>query len=369
MALISPDRRKALVDELLLVMNVAKAKVIVYAIFAKACQLVRLKNTPLAGGLIALGISIVVCLATWLINRIASLPISVSDLLNLLIPALVTGVCLWLVRVVEESMLIKNMNLFTEMPADEETFLVFIQDFRAKFRYTPQILFAVLFGVIGLLTAIAVCAGFSELARNIGFFTGITLASAAIGVGAYFAIMLPTIVVTLANHRVVLFPYNPAQSKMVVAGMSIVGNLTLGTGIAATIIMVLLFVGNPWGMQTTFWVALIWLAFIWGLTTYTFVIPFVYMSKAIVREKQLQIERINGLIKQLDDRLSALNKDELEQLQKLIELRQQICQTRNSPVETSSFRDYITSLIIPTVSFVIGSFDTLRGLMGRFLPR
>jgi hypothetical protein len=32
-------------------------------------------------------------------------------------------------------------------------------------------------------------------------------------------------------------------------------------------------------------------------------------------------------------------------------------------IETSSVRDYITSILLPTLSFVVGSFDTLSSLV------
>jgi hypothetical protein len=357
------ERRSDLETELLSVMQVAKDSVIVYRILTTLGKRFRLKGSSISDMFIALVISLLIWLVTWIANRIIGMPITSDEAVSLIIPSLLAGMGIWLIKVVEEAIFVRNMKLFAEMPADEESFVAFTNDFRLKFRFLPQFLFAMLFAILGVITALVLSSSFPAFVGNTGFYIGIFFASATIGIGAYFALMLPTIVVTIASHRVVLYPYNPAQSKVVQAGMDIIGRLTLGTGIAATAIMVLLFVANPWGQQLTFWISLSWLVFIWVLTTYTFILPFHVMSMAIVKEKQIQLERLSAIIDRYHKRLEDLSIDELNRLKELIELRQNLFRSKNSPIETSSVRDYLTSLILPTFSFFVGSYETLQEII------
>lgn len=363
MADLATARRAELIQDLFPRMHRAKKNVLSYSILFRVGRFLRLPDSKAGDGASAFVVSLLIWLVLWIVNRIAGVKISWQDAMTLFIPAVFTGVCLLLVKAVEEDIFVHNMVSLSEMPADEEGYQAMAKELSLIFRKVPQVIFALFFGCVGLLTAIYLCLGFPNLAKNVGFFIGIFLASASIGIGAYFAILLPILIRTVASHRVCLFPYNPAQSKIVSVGMSITSGLTLGTGIAAALIMILLLVTNPWGKQTTFWIALAWLIFIWGLTTYTFAVPFSAMSKAIVREKMAQMERLSRLVDQYDSRIGELNNDELEKLQQLINMRRDIFNSKNTPVETSSLKDYITSLILPTLSFAIGSYDTLAELV------
>jgi len=113
----------------------------------------------------------------------------------------------------------------------------------------------------------------------------------------------------------------------------------------------------PWNDRTTFWVAFCWLIFVWGVTTYTFVYPHYYIAKGIQLEKNHQCNRLDLIIKTYQAQIAELTTEQIEKMQKLIELREKISATKNSPLDLSKLTQYFTSLILPTTSFILGVID------------
>lgn len=363
MVTLSDEKRRILASELKISIQFAQNHIIAYSIINKIKKWTRIGESIFADLSTIFLNTASVLLVTWLINRITRIPITGLEALILLAPAFLTGLNLFIIKVVSERILLQNLELLSDIPADEECYKNFSRDFRNLFKPKWQIIFALLFSVLGVATAISLSSRYTILTMNFGFYVGMIFASITIGFGAYFDFVFPKVFRTLANNHLVFYSYNPAQSRVVKGGMRIINQVTLGTGIIAMAIMIILFIINPWNNQLTFIIALSWLIFSWGLTSYTYLIPSKHISSAILREKQFQLDRLDNIIQKFDLRLGSLNENEMDRLTHLIDLREGISRSNSTALDLFSLSKYFTSLILPTISFVIGAWTKLASLI------
>ena len=94
--------------------------------------------------------------------------------------------------------------------------------------------------------------------------------------------------------------------------------------------------------------------FVWSLTTYTFAFAHYYIQKGIENERRIQLNKLESIVRAYQERISDLTVDELDRMTKFIDLRDVISGAKESPLRFSVWRDYVTSLIFPTCSFVFG---------------
>jgi len=229
--------------------------------------------------------------------------------------------------------------------------------FESKFRFLPQLIISLSFGCLGLVSVILLLNNTPSAKQVLGIYLCTFLGMFGIGNGAYFALFMPTLVKTASEIRLNLYPYDPAKSKAVQVASSAYGVLTLGVGTAATVVMVLIFIFQPWQRSTTYLVTFAWLIIVYGLTAYTFVYPHVYISVGIEKEKRLQLDRLEILVRTYQEKIEDLSPDELDRMEKWIELRNQISQAKATPLRFSVWKNYITAVLLPTATFFLSFVD------------
>lgn len=341
-------------------MNISVKKVIPYKFSGKLIKIFSLPNNELFSLLVSLIYAIIFILFSLLINQIFSIQLNSIGLLAIIIPNLLAGLMIWIIRIVEKMIFIKNIDYYKKIPKNKKGYLEATQFFTENFKERKQLRMMIVFAVLFLFTSVILVADLKLINNNFGFFIGITNFGFWIGNGAYFAIKLPFLARTIINNGITLYPFEPGKSKIINIAMKAIGNLALGTGIAASSIMFLIIYSSPWDKNFTFYLSLVWLIFIWGLVSYTYVFPYSCLSKAIENEKITQINRINLLIDKFSQKIETLSIEELEKLQKMVELRRILLESDISPFQSSSLRKYIISMFLPAFSFFIGSFDTFQ---------
>lgn len=354
--------------ELLETMTKASQNVIAFLIIKKISNWLKLQDTFTVPIIASLVFSVIIWSMSWIINRLFNVPISMLEASQLMIPALLAGFLTWLIKVVEEVIFIGNFNFLMDLAVTKEGIKELNVWFKKNFILAPQYALFFILGIIGIASSTQMINNnLGNLQNHYGIYVGIFFCAGAIGQGTYFALMLPTIVMTASKHRLNLYPYNPVKSPTVNVASSVFGILALGTSVAATSIMILILSTNPWGNETTRSIALGWLIYIWSVSSYTFLFPHYFIYKGILEEKRFQLNKLDMVIKDYQSRIENLEKEDLEKLKQLIELREKLASTRNSPIDMSGWGQYLTSLIFPALSFIGGVFD-IKGMIDNFFP-
>jgi hypothetical protein len=157
-------------------------------------------------------LSISVWILTWTVNRIAGLPISLAEAELLMVPVLLAGSALLIVKVLHDIILPPNRLHIARLPAEQEGFDTLKNWFKRSFGLRQQIVFSVVLGLLALLTIRALSASFPLVRDNIGIYIGVFLSMLAVGNGGYCALVIPTLAGAASKNRMNLYPYDPASS-------------------------------------------------------------------------------------------------------------------------------------------------------------
>lgn len=359
---LTTEMRQGLEAELFTATLTASDEVLSCAILNLLIQWSRLPQNTLVASGAALMLSASVWVLTWIVNRIARLPISSTEVGLLTIPALLAGLALLIVKILHDVILPPNRAYIARLPAEREGFDALRNWFRRSFDLRQQIVFSVVMGFLAVLTMRILSTSFPVVRDNIGIHVGAFLGMFAVGNGGYCALVIPTLASAASKHRMNLYPYDPASSVGVRMASSSFGKLSLANGLVATAVIALLFALRPWEARSTLIIASAWLLGGWGAVTYSFAFPHYRIATAISREKQIQLEKMESVIQFYHARIGDLSAEDLGKLQKMVKLRDDVHNTSNWAIDAGAWREYISSLILPLLSFVAGAVDVPTAL-------
>ncbi len=360
MGRLRPEARRKYEKELLATMDIAKSNVLSYMLIEKIAHKFNKKPTLFMTTLISFLLAVLVFLISLSVDFIFGKPISLDQIIGLAISAFLAGAFIWVLKVAEDIAFLGNMKDILALPAEEDGFQKLNDWFREIFRFKPQFIWALSFGICSVISAWFLFRGFHRLASSFGIYIGVFIVFFIIGIGAHAALSLPSLVKVASKTRLNLYAFDPVKSRAVKIANKAYGLITLGTGFVATVVMMMLFILNPWGEQRTFWIAAGWLVIVWGVTLYSFIYPHYYVTQGILFEKQNQLEILDQQIEKLSERLASLSPDEISRLEKYIELREKVFLSKNTSIDISSFWNFITSMVLPAVSFVLGGLDVIK---------
>jgi hypothetical protein len=289
-------------------------------------------------------------------------PDSLAYNLILIIPACLSGLAVFIVKSLHDDVLSQNRKRIAALPMEAAGFKALGDWFSRSFGITSQVVFSVLTGVLADLTVRTLTNSYEILNTNLGLYIGVFGGMFAIGNGGYCALVIPTLTSKASRHRMRLFPYDPASTTALrVAGAGF-GQLALANGLVATLVIALIATFRPWSNSTTFQIALGWLLIGWGFAIYSFIFPNFHISRIIIREKRFEIEGLEAVVAPLHSQFARLSKPRLEQLQTVVELRDRLFKASNSLIDIAGWRDFVGSLLLPLMSFLIGFVD-VRGFL------
>jgi hypothetical protein len=349
----SLDNKKT---ELINVMVKAGNRVISYTFIQRLKKNLHLSNNFLSSIIAVLVVSILLWVISWIIDRIVKLPITWLEALYLAIPAIVTGIFLLMAKVGVDVAFLANIYFIADFCKNEKGFIAMSNWFKKTFIIWPQMLFSILIGIIGVISLRVFLTDYPSIRSIVGIYIGAFFSMGIIGMGTYLILVIPTVISLGSKYEMNVYPLDPAQSRLVQVVSYMFGICTLLVSVMATIIMILLFVLNPWG-DTTKWVALVWMIYIWGATSYIFFLPHYFLRKGIIFSKNLVLKELDSIICDYQSRIKSLKKSEWESFTEVISLREKVAATKNSPIKFGGWTQYITSLVLPTLSYIGGFVD------------
>ena len=100
----------------------------------------------------------------------------------------------------------------------------------------------------------------------------------------------------------------------------------------------------------------------WSPVIVFFIIGQVSLSNIITNAKWQKLNQIQARIEKLEIEGNIEDKDTLETIKRLIEFHNQILGTPNSALNFRSGLNFINSLMLPLIAFVLGNLDLVLGL-------
>ena len=179
-----------------------------------------------------------------------------------------------------------------------------------------------------------------------------------LGMGLYHLLQVLHWEIRLGRYQLNLYPMDPRNSE-VIDRLSSMHRSSLYLYALVGIAMTVLFTG--FGLTTTFWIILLIIT-MWSPVISFFIIGQVSLSNIITNAKWQKLNQIQARIEKLVVEGNIEDKDTLETIKRLIEFHNQILGTPNSALNFRSGLNFINSLMLPLIAFVLGNLDLVLGL-------
>jgi len=183
--------------------------------------------------------------------------------------------------------------------------------------------------------------------------------------GVYCAIFIPTLAKTVAAHRMKTFWLAPAETSWI-RNLSYAFNaLCLSEAIVLSMCFAGVYNVRPWEALPIAITSALWLVV--GLCTilYAFVFPQYYLYRAITSEKMKQREFLQNLVEAYRTRIQGSGEDERKHLLQLLDLTSHLAATRETAIDMKAAASFVTSLILPILSFLAGHLKVFEFITRR----
>ncbi len=309
------------------------------------------------GGEVAVALLLSASLAFlgWIVNRLAGAQLTRAELVGLATTSLLLGGSFLVVKVLHDAILPPNAPRVMDLLQDADSLITVRDWFRLAFRLQKQLLTSILVAGAGLLTVEVMSQAPTNLHSAPGLLVTVFGGMFGLGHGVYCALVIPTLARRLSAHRLRLYPYDPASSAGLIATSSSFGRLSVANGAVSTYLIALILLSGAWAADSGQWIALGWMVSGWGLATYSFLFPNFHISRVIKAARLETLAKLELLA--IDPHEKGGQKQWPETLSEIVELRRQVQQTRSTSIDFRGVRDYVSSLVLPLLTFLLGLYQ------------
>ena len=241
----------------------------------------------------------------------------------------------------------------TDNLADLQHWLRLISDKRAT------IFFALPFAFLLPLPGLYVLWTLPENFVGPGLIIQTVLSEMPVGMGVYIVILFFNIPIRLSHYQFRLYSADPVSSELVhqLSGMFTVSMYLFATLAAvATIVTAIFAIGRLPSIVFLRFIAL------WAVMAYLFAITQYCLSKIITLAKYRTLSELQAQLKQLWTDAKIGDKETRETLNWLMDYHDRIKATRNSALDLRAILNFVNSLLLPLVAFVLANLETIRAL-------
>jgi hypothetical protein len=274
----------------------------------------------------------------------------------ILIMSGLTGFSLSIVKILHDIILPPNARALMSYILDETGLITFSEWFRSFLSLPKQLITSLLLSLL-MIVSLFVIERNTTVVFGIGTYILMFFAIFVIGQGAYSAVMIPTIVRAATKERMKLFWLHPTDSPAIKMASSAFAKLSMADAAIVTICLIAMYWFKPWESPDAAIVSGIWLLIGLSAVSYSFLYPHYYLSKAIKAEKERQMLNLQAIISSFQSSITELSEEDLKRLAEFNKLYDQLSATRESAIDTRAFRGFLTSLAVPTLSFLGGLLD------------
>ena len=157
--------------------------------------------------------------------------------------------------------------------------------------------------------------------------------------------------------------YEPAPSQSEIIDRLSAMNLRF-LYLQATIIVAYTLFFTSFDLTTPFWIILLFVS-AWGPIIVFFIIGQVSLSNIITNAKRQKLNQIQARIERLEIEGNIEDKDTMETVQRLIEYHNQILETPNSALNFRAGLNFLNSLLLPLIAFILGNLDLVTNFFSK----
>lgn len=219
-------------------------------------------------------------------------------------------------------------------------------------------LFGLAFGITsGALTSLLFSVSGGRF-FGIGLTVTATLLMIMYGVGFYNVLLYFVLPTRLSRYQFRLYMADPSSSELVsqLSGMFMAFVYLLGFLTA----LVTLF-GVAFGVLSSSYFVLI-MAFAWGLIIASFVVTQYALSRIITTAKYKTLNEIQARVEQLHTNANLADKETMEAVNRLMDYHDRIRATRNSALNLRAGLNFLNSLLLPLLAFILANLDKILAL-------
>jgi hypothetical protein len=223
-----------------------------------------------------------------------------------------------------------------------------------------QIIVSILFVILSLTIVRFLEVKYSSIPIYVSFYIAVAFASFLLGNGIYVVIINPSLLIPIRNSRLTLYPLAPADSPFITKAVSAFNRLILGYALGFSLLLLIiieLYRFNPFGDDATLPIASSILIFGLFLISYSFLLPNYLLSQIIKNEKYRVLENLQSKIVDLYRTIQPLDIKKSKDIKAITDIYEIVKSSREYPISFSGFRNYITSMLLPILSFLSGFVD------------
>jgi hypothetical protein len=318
-------------------------------------RILHLKDTVGATLAVTTILSVLIYLATTLLGRVfdRSAPLLIFPSA---VASFITALSFGIIKTLHDNILPPNAKNLVSLALDEKGLVLLRDWFRSFLSLPKQLITSLLLGGLSVPSSLMIARN-TSVSLDVGAYVLIFFCMFSVGHGFYCAVLIPTLAKAGSTERMRLFWLSPADSPGIKMASLAFAKLSVADAAVVTICIIMMYWFRPWESPIAALISGIWLLL--GLTavSYSFLYPHYHLSKAIKAEKNRQMAGLQGIITSYRKHLENLGEDDFEKLSELVKLYEQLAAARETAIDMRALRRFLTSLVIPTLSFFGGLFD------------
>ncbi len=348
------NEKDSLARELLYLSDSTRHRLIANKVMNGLIRFLHLGDSPRSTLLVAWGISSLLFLAKVLFARLIynSLPLYT---LGSLLACVLISFSLAAVKILHDIILPAGAEKMLSL-IDERGVLLLGEWFASFLSIRKQISFSLVWGLLAA-ASLWLVEHFTTASFDMADYILGSLAIACVAHGGYCGLLIPTIAKPLSKSGMKMFWLNPADSEGIKIASRGFRMLSMADAAFVTLCIVSLYWFKPWESMAVALISGIWLILGLLAVSYSFFYPHYYLNLAIKSEKERQLELIKNTISSYRSRIHESDESNFRNLSYYIELYERLLKVRESALDFSAFQGFITSLAVPTLSFLIGLLD------------
>jgi hypothetical protein len=177
--------------------------------------------------------------------------------------------------------------------------------------------------------------------------------------GAYCAYSLPKLTRVLSHQEMRTFWLVPAETPWIRTLASGFNILSLAEAVVLAFCIAGMYWFKPWESRQVILIPSIWLMVGLMVVSYGFVYPQIYLARVVRAARVRQIEAIQAAVKPYVLRLGDLTEEEQKRIAGLSEIQSRLLAAKQSALDLKTIGTFVTSLVLPTASFVLGRLGIL----------